>query len=68
MGALNQTGITGCLFENSPRPGAPLRNRTVDLLLTIYTCHYAVATSAIAGQATVTPSCCGPTYMVIRSS
>ena len=45
---------------------APLRNRTVDLLLTIYPHVYAVAISVVPGQVRGGARCCRPTYMVIK--
>ena|ERR1700761_1004366 len=56
--------IRKCHLSRKTR--APLRNRTVDLLLTIYAGAYAVAASGIAGQVTGGPRCCSPTYMVIN--
>ena len=54
----------------SQRPGqgrtrAPLRNRTVDLLLTIYPRADAVANWDDAGQVRGGALCCRPTYLVI---
>jgi hypothetical protein len=45
--------------------GAPLRNRTVDLLLTIYPWVHAVANWDDAGQVRGSPLCCSPTYLFI---
>ena len=45
--------------------GAPLRNRTVDLLLTIYPRADAVAICDDAAQARGGARCCRPTYLVI---
>jgi hypothetical protein len=47
---------------------APLRNRTVDLLLTIYPRDDAVANCADAGQVRGGTLCCRPTYLFIESS
>jgi hypothetical protein len=38
--------VTGYMFEYLPQTGAPLRNRTVDLLLTIFTLQHCI----LAGQ------------------
>jgi hypothetical protein len=46
---------------------APLRNRTVDLLLTIYPRPDAVANWDDAGQVRGGPLCCRPTYLFIES-
>jgi hypothetical protein len=45
--------------------GAPLRNRTVDLLLTIYPRVHAVANWDDAGQVRGGALCCRPTYLFI---
>jgi hypothetical protein len=47
---------------------APLRNRTVDLLLTIYLRVHAVANCDDAGQVRGSALCCSPTYMVITAA
>ena len=47
------------------RVGAPLRNRTVDLLLTIYPRDDAVANWDDAGQVRGGVLCCSPTYLFI---
>jgi len=47
------------------RTRAPLRNRTVDLLLTIYPRVHAVANWNDAGQVRGGPLCCRPTYLFI---
>jgi hypothetical protein len=44
---------------------APLRNRTVDLLLTIYPRVHAVANWDDAGQVRGGALCCSPTYLFI---
>jgi hypothetical protein len=44
---------------------APLRNRTVDLLLTIYLYVHAVANCGDAGQVRGSALCCSPTYLFI---
>ena len=46
---------------------APLRNRTVDLLLTIYPRDHAVANCGDAGQVRGGALCCRPTYLFIQS-
>ena len=51
--------------KNAPDLGAPLRNRTVDLLLTIYPRADAVAICDDAGQVRGSARCCRPTYLVI---
>ena len=48
-----------------PMREAPLRNRTVDLLLTIYPRVHAVANCGDAGQARGGARCCRPTYLFI---
>ncbi len=57
------------IFEKTPSPGAPLRNRTVDLLLTIYPRVDAVAICDDAGQVRGGARCCRPPiYLVITRS
>jgi hypothetical protein len=51
--------------KNLPDLGAPLRNRTVDLLLTIYPRADAVAICDDAAQVRGGARCCRPTYLVI---
>lgn len=47
---------------------APSRNRTVDLLFTIYPYADAVANCADVGQVRGGPLCCRPTYLFIKSA
>ena len=58
--------VTDSLSKNGSDLRAPLQNRTVDLLLTIYPRVHAVANCGIAGQARGGPLCCRPTYLVIK--
>jgi hypothetical protein len=53
------------ISKRGQRTGSPLRNRTVDLLLTIYPRVHAVANWDDAGQVRGGALCCSPTYLVI---
>ncbi len=68
--ASTATRFTGRPVRLDKTPGhdpnrAPLRNRTVDLLLTIYPRADAVAICDDAAQVRGSALCCRPTYMVI---